>query len=172
MRTLDLLERVESIKVRSAWRNGVKTYAIELLDNALSNRECEYFASLQELKAAILNGASDWKQFSYGGMGFVYDEAICRTLCSPSEYRKMHYKEGGVKQPNSRETWCDVEARALSHAWELIKRVYNEMPKDKYIVIPYPAAPNLWCVYNNYTQSVIFGNLFKCDCEKWVNENK
>lgn len=126
MKTLDLLQKVENIKVRSAWNNGVKEYAIYLLSDSLADSDCTEINNLNDLKEVILNGSSDWKQFSYGGLGFVYDEAICRTLCSPSEYRKLHYKEGGVKQPNKRETWCDVEARALFQAWEMIKRVYNE----------------------------------------------
>lgn len=126
MKTLDLLQKVENVKVRSAWNKGVKEYAIYLLDYESGNGEKEEFATLDELKYRLLNGANDWKQFSCGGLGFVYDEIICRTLYSPSEYKKLHYKEGGVKQPNKRETWCDVEARALFQAWEMIKRVYNE----------------------------------------------
>lgn len=47
MRTLDLFNALESVKVRSAWNKGVKEYALELLDDAASNRECEKFASLQ-----------------------------------------------------------------------------------------------------------------------------
>lgn len=129
MKTLDLLQKVESIKVRGAWNNGVKEYAIYLLSDSLADSDYTEINNLEELKAVILNGSSDWRQFSYGGLGFVYDEAICRTLCSPSEYRKLHYKEGGVKQPNKRETWCDVEARALFQAWEMIKRTYNETNK-------------------------------------------
>lgn len=41
MKSSDLLKKVESVKVRGAWNNGVKEYAIELLDDAASNRECE-----------------------------------------------------------------------------------------------------------------------------------
>lgn len=127
MKTLELLQSVENVKVRGAWNKGVKEYAIYLLDYECGNSEKESFDTLGELKQSILNGASDWKQFSYGGLGYVYDESICRALCSPSEYKKLHYKEGGVKQPNKRETWCDIEARALFQAWELIKKVYDKM---------------------------------------------
>ena len=126
MRTLDLLQKVESVKVRSAWNNGVKTYAIELLDDAASNRECEEFASLQELKDAILNGASDWMQYSEGGCALVYNQDIAERLCSPSELKKT---KNGMNIPNSRENWIQCQARALFQAWELIKRTYNEMNK-------------------------------------------
>lgn len=113
MKTLDLFTVLESVKVRSAWDKGVKTYAIELLDDAASNRECECFACLQELKDAILNGASDWVQYSEGGCSLIYNTDIAERLCTPY----------------SRENWIQCQARALFQAWELIKRVYNEMNK-------------------------------------------
>ena len=126
METLDLLQRVENVKVRGAWNNGVKEYAIELLDDAASNRECEEFARLQELKEAILNGASDWMQYSEGGCALVYNQDIAERLCSPSELKRT---KNGMNNPNSRENWVQVQARALFQAWELIKRTYNEMNK-------------------------------------------
>lgn len=126
MKTLDLLQKVENVKVRGAWNNGVKTYAIELLDDAASNRECEEFASLQELKETVLNDAKDWMQYSEGGCSLIYDADIAERLCSPSELKRTR---NGMNDPNSRETWVQVQARALFQAWELIKRVYNEMNK-------------------------------------------
>lgn len=126
MKTLELLKKVENVNVRSAWNNGVKTYAIELLDNAASNRECEEFASLQELKDAILNGAKDWMQYSEGGCSLIYNADIAERLCSPSELKRT---KNGLSDPNSRENWVQCQARALFQAWELIKRVYNEMNK-------------------------------------------
>ena len=126
MRTLDLLQRLENVKVRSAWNNGVKTYAIELLEDAASNRECEEFASLQELKEAILNGAEDWTQYSEGGCSLIYNADIAERLCNPSELKRT---KNGTNNPNSRENWIQCQARALFQAWELIKRTYNEMNK-------------------------------------------
>lgn len=123
MRTLELLKRVEGVKVRGAWNNGVKMYAIELLDDAASNRECEEFASLQELKDAILNGASDWLQYSEGGCALIYNTDIAERLCTPSELKRT---KNGLNDPNNRENWVQVQARALFQAWELIKKVYNE----------------------------------------------
>ena len=126
MKTLDLLQKVASIKVRGAWNNGVKTYAIELLYDASSNRECEEFASLQELKEAILNGAKDWLQYSEGGLSLIYNSDIAERLCNPTELKRT---KNGANDPNSRENWFQCQARALFQAWELIKRTYNEMNK-------------------------------------------
>ena len=126
MRTLDLLQKVENVKVRSAWNNGVKTYAVELLDDAASNRECYEFVSLQELKEAILNGASDWMQYSEGGLSLIYNTDIAERLCNPSELKRT---KNGLNDPNNSENWVQVQARALFQAWEMIKRTYNEMSK-------------------------------------------
>lgn len=123
MKTLDLLKKVENVKVRGAWNNGVKEYAIELLDDAASNREYEEFASLQELKEAILNGAKDWLQYSEGGCSLIYNSDIAERLCNPSERKRT---KNGANNPNSRENWIQCQARALFQAWELIKRTYNE----------------------------------------------
>ena len=126
MRTLDLLQKVENAKVRSAWNNGVKEYAIELLDDAASNRECEDFSNLQSLKETILNGASDWMQYSEGGCSLVYNQDIAERLCTPSGLKRT---KNGMNNPNSRENWIQCQARALFQAWGLIKRTYNEMNK-------------------------------------------
>lgn len=126
MKTLDLLQKVEDVNARSAWNKGVKRYAVELLDDAASNRECEEFASLDELKIAILNGASDWMQYSEGGCSLIYNQDIAERLCSPSELKKT---KNGANNPNIRENWIQCQARALFQAWELIKTTYNEMNK-------------------------------------------
>ena len=122
MKTLDLLQKVENVKVRSAWSNGVKTYAIELLTYV----ETAEFESLDELKNVVLHGASDWMQYSEGGCSLIYNADIAERLCSPSELKRT---KNGLNDPNSRENWVQVQARALSQAWELIKRTYNEMDK-------------------------------------------
>lgn len=126
MKTLELLKKVDDVKVHGAWNNGVKMYAIELLYDAASTRECEEFASIEELKAAILNGAKDWEQYSEGGCSLIYNADIAARLCSPSELKRT---KNGMNNPNSRENWVQVQARALFQAWEMIKKVYNEMNK-------------------------------------------
>ena len=125
MRTLDLLQKVESIKVRGAWNNGVRLYALDMLKRAKDNYgEC--FNGLNDLLAQILNGAKDWLQYSEGGCTLVYNQDIAERLCTPSELKRT---KNGMNNPNSRENWVQVQARALFQAWELIKRTYNEMNK-------------------------------------------
>ena len=99
-------------KVRSAWEKGVLCYAYDLLS------ECEDDETPTEKR--LLNGAKDWEQYSYGGLALVYDEDICYRLCPPSEIRR---KNGGELPPNSRETWLDVQARALYQAARLVLKL-------------------------------------------------
>lgn len=124
-----LREKLENHKTRSYWAAGVKEYAAEILDTlenvaAYNNangdtQEYNYTASKQNHIDA-LNGAKDWAQYSRGGFSLVYDGDIARTLCTPSELKRLTYKEGGIKDPNAREDWLDVQARALYQAESLL----------------------------------------------------
>lgn len=122
-----LREKLENHKTRSCWAAGVKEYAAEILDTLenveeweqMNKGEYEYTGSKQNHIDA-LNGAKDWQQYSRGGCSLVYDGDIARTLCTPSELKKLTYKEGGIKDPNSREDWLDVQARALYQAQRLL----------------------------------------------------
>ena len=108
-----ITEKLNATKAVSAWKKGVKDYAIELVESA------EIELTPENAKATLLNGAKDWTQYSQGGCSAIYDADIAEKLCAPSELKK---KKGGDLQPNSRETWLDVQARALSQAFNLIIR--------------------------------------------------
>ena len=110
------LESLNSRTDRSAWDRGVTAYACELLGDVAENVGGGYCAAPQtraEFERAAMNGADTWAQYSYGGCSLVYDSDIAERLCTPSELKK---KRGGELNPNSRETWLDVQARALSRA--------------------------------------------------------
>ena len=98
-------------KARSAWQRGVIEYAVELLDGLDGDKVT---------KEVLLNGAKDWRQYSYGGLSLIYDSNICQRVCTSSEIKRKH---NGELQPNSRETWLDVQARALSQAGSMLVRI-------------------------------------------------
>lgn len=108
-----LKNKLNATKAVSAWKKGVKDYALELVESA------EAELTHENAKAILLNGAKDWTQYSYGGCSAIYDVDIAERLCTPSFFKK---KKGGALQPNTRETWLDVQARALSQAFNLIIR--------------------------------------------------
>lgn len=105
---------------RSAWGRGVVEYARELV--ADRSRE-EWPDTPDELERALLNGADDWPDFSWGGSSLIYDEDIAERLCSPSELKRAN---GGRWRPNRHEGWLDVQARALHQAARLVKRAATQ----------------------------------------------
>ena len=122
--TNELRKLVEEIPNRSAWKRGVKKYADELLDN-LEERAQSYERlpkDEKELKEWLLNGAMDWEDYSYGGCSLIYDGDIAERLCTPSDLKK---KDGGRLDPNSQESWLDVQTRALRQACIRIKSKFR-----------------------------------------------
>lgn len=111
-------EALEAMNTRSAWKRGVNAYALELLEEleeAISGGyfDAEDLDAPKLLDRQLLNGASDWAQYSWGGCSLIYNGEIAERLCSPSEFKKTR---GGKWRPNSREEWLDVQARALYQA--------------------------------------------------------
>lgn len=118
-----LVEKAPQRKNVSAWKNGVKNYALWLIDK-LPDDYCMIFGTQAELeehleifKKLLLNGAKNWRCYSYSGRVFICSNDIALALCTFSKYRKT---KGGEKRPNRRETWLEVQARALFQAELLI----------------------------------------------------
>ena len=117
----DLLSSLQSIAAgRSAWSRGVHAYAVELVE---SLDDSEDLSNENLLNKAILNGASNWQQYSEGGCTLVYDADIAERLCSPSELKRCR---GGERNPNARETWLDCQARALFQASRIIHSAFRK----------------------------------------------
>lgn len=120
-----MIETLENKKTRSAWDRGVKAYAIDMLNELSENIADGWYnepTNRKELETALLNGAKDWKQYSWGGCAFCYDGQIVETLCTESE--KKRYYAGKLNKPNSRETWLDCQARALYQAFLMVCEIY------------------------------------------------
>lgn len=116
MKTKELLKKIEQVKARSAWDKGVKLYAYEILESIETD---ELPSNRIDMNVVLLNGAGTWRYYSWGGNSLIYDEKICKRLCSPSEQKKRKY---GKWRPNQYEDWLDVQARALYQAFRLVCR--------------------------------------------------
>lgn len=114
---------IEDKPARSAWARGVKAYALELLEN-LAELTADKLADPAAVRAALLNGAEDWQEYSDGGCSLIYDPDIAARVCTPSELKRTH---NGERYPNSREIWLDVQARALSQAARLVCKAVKEV---------------------------------------------
>lgn len=107
---------------RSAWNKAVTLYALDLLDDVQEGADNMERLPLDgaELERWALNGASCWEQYSNGGCSLCYNADIAARVCTPSELKRKH---GGTYEPNSRETWLDVQARALYQACNRIRSI-------------------------------------------------
>lgn len=114
---------IENKPARSAWARGVKAYAQELLDN-LDELTADRLAEPAAVRAALLNGAQDWKQYSWSGCSLVFNGGIAARCCTPSERKRSH---NGERRPNNREEWLDVQARALFQAARLVCEAVGEV---------------------------------------------
>lgn len=115
-----LLKKLQQVKAgerpRSAWRRGVYAYAESLLDNL---PPCEDY-NAATLRRALLNGAIDWREYSWGGCSKIYDSDIARALCNNTELKRT---DNGRLLPNSSESWLDVQARALYQAASILQDI-------------------------------------------------
>lgn len=125
----NLKNAIETRRTRSAWDRGVKEYALDLV------QELEYIAKYEgrrpdntrELERWMLNGAADWKRYSEGGCALIYNRQIAERLCTPSELKKT---DNGRKDPNPRESWIDVQSRALYQAAHLVFYAWHQVEKE------------------------------------------
>ena len=112
----------EAIKARSAWKRGVCAYALDLVesfDDWQQWHDVESWPNGRDLRDILLNGADDWRSYSFGGSSLIYNEDIALRLCNPSELKRTR---NGEREPNGRETWLHVQARALYQAYLLISK--------------------------------------------------
>lgn len=119
MKVIDIRNVIESLPAeRSAWRRGVRQYAMDLIEDLSDFQDI----TLENRREVLLNGAETWKDWAYSGCGLVFDWDIAERLSTPSELRK---KRGGELPPNAKETWLDVEARAVGQAAAAIKVIVS-----------------------------------------------
>ena len=136
-----LYQSIENEKQRSSWSKGVIEYALELveqLSEQISDGHFDEFdlSDSEKVWAALLNGAANWSQYSWGGCSLIYDGDIAERLCCPSELKKTR---NGERRPNSQEEWLDVQARALFQAANRVCRHIRTLEKSGAIsyIIPF-----------------------------------
>lgn len=113
MNKMELIKKLEERTDRSAWNKGVTVYAIELVDELEVADDAELIKGENISKTILLNGASNWGAYSWGGSSLIYDCDIAKRLCTPSELKKTR---NGERRPNADEEWLDTQARALYQA--------------------------------------------------------
>ena len=105
----------------SAWKRGVKKYALELAETLVENYTSDdEVCNFNLLKKTLLNGASNWSEYSYGGCSLICDNQIAERLSTKTE---LKLTKNGEKQSNKNETWLDVQARALFQASNIVAKI-------------------------------------------------
>lgn len=129
-----IAEIITAAPARSAWTRGVKAYAAELLDSlrdaaayAAETGTPSPLADRETVRAALLNGAQNWCEYSWGGCALIYGGDIAARLCTASELRRTR---NGQRDPNPRETWLDVQARALCQASMAVLAAYSQAVQE------------------------------------------
>lgn len=121
--------RKELKKARSRWRVAVVCDAIDLIEQADQWAQ-DLPKDPEKAETLLLNGAKDWRAYSYSGLGLIWDWDIAVHYCTNSELKKVTLKDGNIRQKaNARENWADVQARALFQACELIKEIIRKEDK-------------------------------------------
>ena len=114
-------QQIINSPTRSTWNRGVLIYALELFDNYI---ETSYIDSINQItEKDLLQGASNWSEYSWGGCAEIYDKDICKRLSTPSEQKRTRC---GELKPNSNEDWLDVQARALYQAAQIVLSIANK----------------------------------------------
>jgi hypothetical protein len=95
---------------RSKWSQAVRDYCLDLIETLPDDWE---YSNDDLFHKELLNGASNWKEYSWGGCSLIYNQDICERTATESEKKRTN---NGERKPNSREQWLDVQARALFQA--------------------------------------------------------
>jgi len=137
----DVQNHIKNLKARhsSRWLEAVKEDAVDLLDKYIEWHGENASFKKENIKE-LLNGAENWNQYSYGGLALVDDSRIAAHYCAPSELKKFGYVDYGNgfesigSHPSSKETWLDVQARALRQAEMLIAGSLNKIEQARQIL--------------------------------------
>ena len=120
----EIRKELDSMDQRSAWKRGVNEYAHGFVDDLGEFMDhgditLSDMRNTNQLEKILLNGADDWHHYSWAGCSLCYDGQIAERLATPSELKRSH---NGNLQPNSREQWLDVQARALYQAYWRVRK--------------------------------------------------
>lgn len=107
---------------RSYWRRGVASLIRDYAEKVLSEHDGETVSN-KELFKLWSCGSETLRDAVYVGSFDIWNYDIAKRLCTPSKFRKSNE---GMRNPNKREIWLDVEYRAIYRA---VCLTYNILAK-------------------------------------------
>ena len=114
----NIIEELKSYQYGSIWDNGVKAYAIDILQNVRDaiKYHGEEPESIEELEEVMLDGASSWREYSYAGNALVYNGEIKSRLFNGRD----------ELNPYPDDSLLDVQTYALEEASNMVKDICQE----------------------------------------------
>ena len=110
-----LLEQLKSEKpARSAWGRGVQAAAVEIVESV--DYIDELPASYKPFERALLGGARDWSQYSWGGCSLCCNVEIAERYMTPSGLKRYMAPGHEASEGFGGEQLLDMQARALRAA--------------------------------------------------------
>lgn len=113
--------------------------AVAMVEEMYDESICELAAceTYADAKAVLLNGASDWGKFSWGGCWHIYDADIAERYLTPCVLKRYR---GGSFVPGSRVYLLDLQANALLSAgiyiWWAVQKIQS-------VAVPATPRPTL-----------------------------
>ena len=116
-------EEIENTRFRSAWDNGVKLYALDILGDY--SKMLDYAKETggytpRFIETALLLGAENWMAYSEGGCALIDDGDIARALATPSELARTR---DGELPPRGFNTWMSMQVHAHKYASAMIRDI-------------------------------------------------
>lgn len=118
MLTSELLNKLEKKqkKYTSKRMQAIFDYAIDEVEERHDIEEYQNNIKYKELKEILLNGAENWREYSFGGCSLIYNSEIVARL--PKSFKR--YKNNGTKL-------LEIQANYLHNAlFEIYKVLCNE----------------------------------------------
>lgn len=127
------------VTVNQGYPSEQTFYAYFLLDSYIDI--CKWCADQNEAIPdlsldLVLNGASGWHQYSYGGCALVYDGDIAKVVFTAVQFTKWQQGRKVTDEP-----MLDIQARALAAGWRVLKsaqryadmcaNLQNRQPNEK-----------------------------------------
>ena len=120
---LDITATRESIKsgkrLRCAWDRGVVQYVEDFLQWLEEEELSASLENTKQLRAVLLNGAKDWKDYSDSGSALIWSKDIAERLCTSAQLRDFRARVPHMLNLD----WFELQSRALHQAW-LILRIH------------------------------------------------
>lgn len=109
----EMLKKLRGIKTKNHLGRAIIKYAVELVEDLPDDFDESPSAPITE--KAFLNGASDWREYSFGGCSLIATKDIIKRIIPEKKRHDMYlkYTDGDFL--------LDAQADALETAYSLIR---------------------------------------------------